>query len=119
MYNYFESVKEDAKTYLLEECNSGYLMTADTDEIIEEYFEDLVVSDSVTGDASGSYTCNSYMAMENLIGNSEVIEETLYGLGLDDLKVVDASAERLDVLIRIYLLPQAMEEAIEEIKEEM
>ena len=118
-YDYFEAVKEDAKEWLLENCETGYLMTTDDDEIVSEYIEDLFVDDNVTGNASGSYTFCTYTAQENLVGNWELLMEALYDMGASETWITQTNPEELDVFIRCYLLSPAMYEAIEEIKEEM
>ena len=63
-YDYLENVKEDVKE-VLEENYSEQLEELKNDEINADWFasklhDDLFVDDCVTGNASGSYFCNSY-----------------------------------------------------------
>lgn len=114
MYNYLENVKEDVRMYIDENIN----LKEYTQEELEEYLnETLFVEDSVTGNASGSYTFNTYEAEENLCHNMELLQEALedFGCGIEYLK---KGAEACDVTIRCYLLGQAIAEVLEEYNEE-
>ena len=115
MYNYLESIKEDVKDYLKENYN------VETIEEIEEIdkdnlYDELFVEDSVTGNASGSYTFNTYQAEENICHNMDLLNEACNVFGCEPK--LD-NAEWCDVTIRCYLLGDAIEEAIEELKEEI
>lgn len=116
MYNYLESIKEDVKDYLKENYNVETIEEIneiDTDNLSDELF----VEDSVTGNASGSYTFSTYQAEKNLCHNLDLLKEALesFGSNIDYLE----SPEACDVTIRCYLLGSAIEEAIEELKEEI
>lgn len=74
--------------------------------------------DDVTGNSSGSYTKDAFQAKQNLIGNEDLIllaekahrESYLLHTGFvpDD----ETDPERLDVLVRCYLLDECIEEVI-------
>ena len=71
-YNYFEAVKADVREWI----NSNVDMEdwKDNREGLEEYLNDsLWIEDSVTGNASGSYTFNTWKAEENLSHNWDEI----------------------------------------------
>lgn len=115
MYNYLKNVKEDVKEYLKNNYN------IETVEEIEEIdknnlYDELFVDDSVTGNASGSYTFSTYQAEENLCHNMELLKEALENF-CSDIDYLE-NPEACDVTIRCYLLGQAIEETIEELKEE-
>lgn len=115
-YNYFESVKEDVKNYIEE---NEIKVTADNRAEVEEQLnEDLFVNDSVTGNASGSYTFNAWQAEENLCHNMDLLEDACNEWGDDLGEVVQRGAETCDVIIRCYLLAQAIAEVLDEIEEE-
>ena len=64
MYDYREAVKDDVLEYINNEIN---FEDFDTLEELEEHLNEvLFTEDSVTGNASGSYTFNSYEAEENI-----------------------------------------------------
>lgn len=114
MYNYLENVKEDVRMYIDENID----LKEYTQEELEEYLnETLFVEDSVTGNASGSYTFSAYEAEENLCHNTELLQEALeeFGCGVEYL---EKGAEACDVTIRCYLLGRAIAEVLEEYSEE-
>lgn len=108
-YNYYENVKWDVENYLDE--NDIQL----TEDNYDEVYDQLWVADSVTGNASGSYTFNTWKAEENLCHNMELLEEAFneFGLGIEELA---NGAEYCDVTIRCYLLGQALSRILEELR---
>ena len=74
-YNYLESVKEDVKSAIVE--NYDYLeeLKNDRNGFEQKLYDDLFISDSVTGNASGSYTFNAWQAEEYLCHNLELLKE--------------------------------------------
>ena len=116
MYNYLENVKEDVRDYIEE---NGIEITEENREEIEEKLnDDLWIEDSVTGNASGSYYCNTYKAEEALSGNFDLLKEALEMFGETGSDFLDKGAEWADVTIRCYLLGQAISEVLDEIEEE-
>lgn len=73
MYNYLETVKEDVKEYIAENIDISEF--GDIEELKEKLNEDLWINDSVTGNASGSYTCNRAKAKKYVDDNKELIIE--------------------------------------------
>ena len=113
-YNYFEAVKADVLSYISENIN---LDEFDSFDDLENALNDeLWVADSVTGNASGSYTLNTWQAEENLCHNWDLLAEALREFGCESVDILDKGAEWCDVTIRCYLLGQAISEALEEIK---
>lgn len=113
-YNYLEAVKEDVKSYIEE--NEIEVTTDNREEVGENLYDELFVHDSVTGNASGSYTFNTWRAEENLCHNMDLLKEALEEFCCD-LSILD-SAESCDVTIRCYLLGQAIAEVLDEMEEE-
>lgn len=114
-YDYLEAVTNDVKEYI----NSKVEMSeySDRDEL-EEYLNDhLFCNDSVTGNASGSYTFNSWKAEENLCHNLDLLGVALDEFGSDASALLE-SAESCDVTIRCYLLGQAISAALDELWKE-
>lgn len=113
-YNYQEAVKEDIKDYIKSNFNSFDDFNRDRLE------EDLWVEDSVTGNASGSYTFNSSQAHEYLINNEDLFIEAAeeFGCGGDTIEEHSTDYEWQDVTIRCYLLNQCLTEALEELEDE-
>ena len=114
-YNYYEAVKDDVKQYI-EDNGLGFALGAfNNDFDMIEYIENEVwAEDSVTGNASGSYTFNAWQAEENLSHNWELIQEMSNEFGVD-LSNPKATPEYLDVSLRCYVLVPAIEEALMEL----
>lgn len=115
-YDYLENVSEDAKQAILE--NLKYWDFSDREELEEKANDELWMNDSVTGNASGSYTFNTWQAEENLCHNMDELEEACEEFGQDIGEAVKQGAEYCDVTIRCYFLAQAVEVAIYELEEE-
>ena len=115
-YNYLENVTADAKQAILENLN--YWDFTDREELEEIANDELWVDDSVTGNASGSYTFSTWQAEENLCHNMDELEEACEEFGQDIGEAVKQGAEYCDVTIRCYLLGQAISAAIDELEEE-
>lgn len=79
----------------------------------------MFISDSVTGNASGSYYCNRWKAENALCHNNNLLAEAAEAFGYEEIprKWLE-EAETADIIIRCYVLDQAIEEAINQIKEE-
>ena len=123
-YNYYEAVKADVKQWI--EDNDYYISDHREDrEEFEEWLNDeLWTADSVTGNASGSYTFNSHKAKEYIESDPEAydyIRELVSEYGMDAETVADKFLneewEYWDVSIRCYLLYQAVDKALEELED--
>lgn len=110
-YNYLTAVTVDVTDYIKNEINLDEYETAD--ELKDELNERLFVNDSVTGNASGSYTFNIWKAEENLCHNLDLLGEALTEFGCDSDYMAKKGAEACDVTIRCYLLAQAVDSAVD------
>lgn len=115
-YDYREAVKEDILQYINDEINFEDFDTLD--ELEEKLNEELFTCDSVTGNASGSYTFSTWEAEENICHNLDLLGEALeeFGSGADYL--INNGAEAADVTIRCYLLGECIAAALEEIEDD-
>lgn len=109
-YNYLENITEDVKEYIKENYNMEELDTINRDNL----YDKLWIADSVTGNASGSYTCNTWKAEEYIAHNWDLIEKAFDAFGCDAADL-GRGAEYIDVTIRCYLLDQAIDAAIKEL----
>lgn len=114
-YNYYQAVREDVKQYINE--HDVKVTTSNRDEVYEKLYDDMFISDSVTGNGSGSYTFNAWRAEENLCHNMDLLGEALseFGCSADYL---ERGAEACDVTIRCYLLGQVLGEVLDELEED-
>lgn len=72
-YDYLSAVESDVREYI--ENNVNFHDYSDLDEMKEDLNEKLFVEDSVTGNASGSYTFNTWKAEEYLCHNLDLLAE--------------------------------------------
>lgn len=105
-YDYLSAVCADVKDYIKDHYKQ--LDCYDKDELYDELCDKLWVEDSVTGNASGSYTFNAWEAEENLCHNIDLLKEALNEFGWDEDGLLDRGAEWCDVTIRCYLLGEAV-----------
>ena len=115
-YNYLENIKADVKEYIDNEINLKYF--SDREELEEKLNDTLWTEDSVTGNASGSYYCNSWKAEEALAHNWDLLAEAMKEFGCE-VDLLEKGAEWADVTIRCYLLGQAIGEVLDEMEEEL
>lgn len=117
MYDYYEEVKWAIEDVINDEAyylNIEAVRPNDLGEYEKVLNDELWNEDAVTGNASGSYYCNSYKAEEALIDNLELASEALREFGYNNIDVLDKGAEWLDVIIRCYVLPSCIAEYIED-----
>ena len=117
-YNYREALKEDILQAIAEkEQWIGKAITEvyeDKDEAYDQLYDDMWIDDSVTGNASGSYYCNTYKAEEALCHNWDILDEALREFGCSDENITEKGAEWCDVTIRCYLLGEVLGQVLEE-----
>lgn len=127
MYNYLEEMKHAIREDL--EDNYGHhdsltnaIVNDEWDELEETLNEDYWTDDAVTGNASGSFTFNSWTAKEYVLDNVDLAREAFTEFCEDPVRVADyflnEEWETIDVIIRCYLLSQAVAEALEEARDE-
>lgn len=114
-YNYLEQVTSDAKEAILEYMDEWEF--DDRDELEQIANDELLMDDGVTGNASGSYYCNTWKAEEAVCHNWDLLEEAIDEFG-GDTDILRQGAEFCDVVIRCYLLGQAINAALDELEEE-
>lgn len=111
-YNYYKAVYDDVLEYI--KNNVDFSEFNDLDDIAETLRDDLWTEDSVTGNASGSYTFSTWKAEENLCHNLDLLEEALDSFGCGPEYMTKNGPEACDVTIRCYLLDQVIYEILEE-----
>ena len=116
-YNYLEEVTKDVKEYINENYDNTYEIKCyydNLDDFKEKLNDKLWNSDSVTGNASGSYYFNRYKAEEAICHNWDLIGEML-DEGFYDLDCGGIDPERIDVTLRCYVLSEAIDMALDEL----
>lgn len=113
-YDYLEAVKSSVLDYIQE--NEITVTNSNRDEVEQELNDTLFISDSVTGNGSGSYFFNTWKAEEALCHNWDLLQEAAEEFG--DTDILSKGAEAADVTIRCYLLGQAINLALDEVETE-
>jgi hypothetical protein len=124
-YNYKKAMLEDVLEYISEHYTQEELLEEleDKDDFFDKLNDDMWICDSVTGNASGSYTFNTYKAKEYVEGNLDILREAIEEFCVEPKifmeKFLDEEWEHFDVTIRCYLLSGAIREALSELEEEL
>ena len=113
-YDYMESIKDDIRTYLKDE---GIVLRGMDRDDIEDIYDRMWVCDSVTGNASGSYTFSTYTAEENLCHNWDLLREAIEEFG-EMVDILSKGPEWCDVIIRCHLLREALDKVFDEENED-
>ena len=112
LYNYHIAVKDDIREYIKENYGSV------TDEMRNDVFDEVLGDDSVTGNASGSYTMNRAIAKEYVIENIDLLNRIVdeYGFDKKDIgeQFLSEQWERFDVLIRLCLVRKYFDDIFSE-----
>ena len=113
-YDYREAVSEDIREYLK---NQGIVVTtANREELKDNLRDDLMQEDSVTGNASGSYTYNYWQAEENICHNLDLLQDAADEYGCDLGELIKRGAETCDVVIRCYLVSSCLSKVLDEVE---
>ena len=120
MYNYFDAMKADVMDYINNKASEDDYMNVS--EYKDSLYEELWNEDSVTGNASGTYFCNSYKAMNAVLDNLDILRDAIHEFGETTSDVGEAFLnedwESLDVTIRCYVLNQVIDSCINELESE-
>lgn len=112
LYNYHIAVKDDIREYIKENYGSV------TEKMRAEMFDTILGEDSVTGNASGSYTMNRAIAKEYVIENIDLLNRIVdeYGFDKKDIgeQFLSEQWERFDVLIRLCLVREYFDDIFSE-----
>lgn len=116
-YNYREAMCEDIRDYIRDEINLEDYRGL-RDELEEMLNDDLWVTDSVTGNASGSYFFSTWRAEEAIAHNWGLLEEAMQEF-CDDFNPIEKGAEWCDVTIRCFLLGGCIKLVLDEFADEL
>jgi hypothetical protein len=130
MSDYRTEVKEAIEEYM-NDNEWAYNMAdyTDVEDFEQHLYDDMFIADEITGNASGSYFCNSNEAKEAVLYDMGTVREALieFGCSAEEIgdRFLNEDWEWLDVTARCYVLGEALgdwirdhEEAIEKAIEE-
>ena len=117
-YTYIEAMQADIKKYIGDNFTEEEVLEKllDREAWEEELNDTLWCEDSVTGNASGSYTFNTWRAEEYICHNLDILAEAIREFGGDASDLFEKGAEHCDVTIRCYLLGQAIAETLDNLE---
>lgn len=107
MYNYRREIKQDIKDYIREN---------NPEMDFDSLYDTLWTEDSVTGNGSGSYTCNRYRAKEMVSDNDDLVCEAVaeFCIPAEEVAKHLTDWEYWDVTIRCSLLGECLADVLEE-----
>lgn len=117
---YLDMIEDDVREWINDNIDLDEYK-GNRDVLEEKLNDELFNEDSVTGNASGSYYCNADKAEEDLEHCWDLLAEALEEFGYDDLpvpKMLDKGAEWCDMIIRCYLLGEAIRNILDELEED-
>lgn len=122
-YNYFVEMEKDILDYIMDNYTPKEQIEKleDVDAWRDELEEACWVEDSITGNASGSYTFNRYKAKEYVMENLDLLRDALECYDVDPKtigdKFLDEDWEYFDVTIRCYMLGHMIDNVIDGLEE--
>lgn len=117
VYNYEESMKSRIELWIEDNIGKEEFDFTDIDDMYERCYDDMFISDDITGNASGSFFFNAWKAEEAICHNWNLLEEALSEFGCEEVNVIEKGPEWCDVTIRCYLLSTYLQEVLEEMYE--
>lgn len=119
MYNYREEVTDSCVDAIKEYLDCHQVGGMSKDKLYDDMYDAFWISDSVTGNASGSFTFNAYKAGEYLTGNWDLVTEAMQEFGETDVNPMEKGEEWCDVTVRCYLLSECLHKAMEKLDDEI
>lgn len=118
-YDYREAMEQDIREAIEENYDLNE-WRGNREGLEEKLNDDLWIDDSVTGNASGSYTFNSYKSAEYVKDNmdlcGEMIREFCVEADTVGEKFINEEWEWFDVSIRCYLLAECINTVLDEME---
>lgn len=115
-YNYIQETRKAVEDYLAENQIEPKDF-ASKDEMYDYVHDECWIADSVTGNASGSYTCDRAKAREYVQGNETLLSDALEEIEGDYKRALN-DPEYADVTIRCYVLGDVVGQIVQEFKDE-
>ena len=116
-YNYRKAMKEDIYNYIREGIDLDD-WRGKRRELEEALNDQLWITDSVTGNASGSYFFSAWKAEEAIAHNWDLLEEAMQEF-CDECNPIEKGAEWCDVTIRCYILGECIAAVLDDLEDEL
>ena len=115
-YDYKEAMKSDIRDWMEENTDYSHLDKAEQEEML---YDVMWVSDSITGNASGSYTFNRFEARENFFNDcdsedylDQMVDEGFISREDIGKQICASNWEIIDVWIRCLLLAEVLHDVL-------
>ena len=116
-YDYLSAVWNDVKNYIEENINrEDWQYPGARYDLQDKLYEDLWAEDSVTGNGSGSYTFNRWVAEEYLCHNLDLLGQALEEFGCGPDYMMTEGPEACDVTVRCFVLGEAIDGLLESLE---
>lgn len=120
LYDYKQAVYDDSKDAILSLMKESPYKEEiedimEKDELVEYLYDILWLSDNVTGNASGSYTFNRFLAESYLCHNLDLLAEAWEDFEVPPTMQRMLDPETCDVAIRCHLLRGQVETIVDEL----
>jgi hypothetical protein len=118
-HDYETEIRNDLADWLRERAEYEHMTADDFENAAERLQDEAWTADSVTGNGSGSYYCNTWKAEEAICHNLDLLGEALREFGDEGANLLERGAESCDVTIRCYLLGQVFGDVFEKVLGEL
>lgn len=119
-YDYEEAVKADLRQYLFDRIENADWTADEAEEERDSLYDKAFVSDSVTGNASGSYFFSTWRSEEAVCHNLDLLREAMEEFCVEAETFYEKfHGEWADVTIRCYVLGQVFGEVFDEVIKEI
>ena len=110
-YNYKEEMIDDLESMI---NDSDLNFDGKNRGEMYEALQALAFDRDLTGNRTGSYFCNELKSERALLGNYDLVQDALDDFGMESISSPELlSGEHLDVLVREHLLPQVIDEVLD------
>lgn len=115
---YLDMIEDDVREWIDESIDLDEYK-GNRDGLEKKLNDELFNEDSVTGNACGSYYLDAYKAEEDIEHNWGLLAEALeeFGSNISATEMLDKGAEWCDVIIRCYLVGEAIRNVLDELEE--
>lgn len=116
---YLDMIEDDVREWINDNIDLDE-WKGDRDGLEEKLNDELFNEDSITGNVIGSYYCNTDKAEEDLEHCWDLLAEALeeFGYDITAVEMLDKGAEWCDVIIRCYLVGEAIRNVLDELEED-
>lgn len=119
-YDYEKNVSDDLRRYLIDRIENAGWTADEAEEKRDSLYDGAFVSDSVTGNAIGSYYCDTWKSEEAVCHNLDLLREAMDEFCVEAETFHEKfNGEWADVTIRCHVLGQVFGKVFAEVVEKI